>query len=266
MVVTHGKSILAWGLLQAGHLRLLSVFYGIHLPLRISVKDIGHNDARIARQVPVGCITFPVQVGVGPEERHLFLFVPVGALVVAVFHLVALHFVDIVAIGHAVYVDVRLPDVAAGCRVAVLQYVLAVYLDLIVHGKVRMAAEKFVALERFEQIHDAGDAGRGVMTVADGVRIAFLGAVAESKRDVVREHHQLALGNQTQVALQPGQLLIREFSGLPIGLPTVVDHVVETHIVHVAAVKRIVGGSPGLLPLLFEECLAVLVVVADDGE
>ena len=33
VVVTHGKSILAWGLLQAGHLRLLSVFYGIHLPL-----------------------------------------------------------------------------------------------------------------------------------------------------------------------------------------------------------------------------------------
>ena len=53
---------------------------------------------------------------------------------------------------------------------------------------------------------------------------------------------------------------------MPIDAAAIEVAVVEAHIVLVATVKRVVGGTPGLFPFALVEVFSVLIVVADDRE
>ena len=60
--------------------------------------------------------------------------------------------VDIIAVGCAADVDVRLPDVATGGSMTVFHDVVALERDLVVYGKMGVSAEQLVAaLEAAQQ-------------------------------------------------------------------------------------------------------------------
>ena len=147
-----------------------------------------------------------------------------------------------------------------------LEHLTAVEFYLVVDSKVGVSAEELVALELVKHQEYLLQTVGGVVALAHIIGIGLEGTVAEGEGDVVAQHHHLVLGHQAEVALEPGHLLVGELAGLVVGTASVVDDIVDAHIVHVAAVEGVVGGSPCLFPLALEESLAVLVVVADDRE
>ena len=151
-MIAHGKGVLVGGLLQAGHLRALASLYCVDFPLGVGVEHVGHQHALVLLQVPVGGIALAVEVGIGTEERHLLVLVPVGTLVVAVGNGRATHGVHVVAVGHAVDVEVRLPDVATGCGVTALVDGLAAKANLVVHSKVGVTTEETVIGKLGQQV------------------------------------------------------------------------------------------------------------------
>ena len=100
------------------------------------------------------------------------------------------------------------------------------------------------------------------MAVADGGSAAER-PIAEGKGYVVVQNDHLALVGQLQVAGQPVHLGIGKLARLIVRGSAVELDVIETHIVHIATVKGVVGGAPGLFPLGLVDGVAVLVVVAN---
>ena len=94
----------------------------------------------------------------------------------------------------------------------------------------------------------------------------LVGRCAEGEWNVVVEHHLLVARCEGEVAAQPLHLPVGELARRPVGFALCKLHVVEAHIVFIATVERIVGGSPALFPFPAVEGVAVLVVVAYDGE
>ena len=151
MVIAHGKGILPQSA-EPFHRMLHTILDGVDLPPRVGVEDVGHDHAFVARQAPVGGIRLTVEVRVGAEECHLRHAVPQSAFIIIGVDRRTLEAIDIVSVGRAADVDVRLPDVSAGCRMAVLQQMTTVVVHLMVQCEVGVTAEELVStFERAEQ-------------------------------------------------------------------------------------------------------------------
>ncbi len=83
---------------------------------------------------------------------------------------------------------------------------------------------------------------------------------------MIAEDNFFVLRCQGEVLFQPLHLSFVQLSRRVIRLALGEETVVDAHIVLIATVEGIVGRSEALLPLVLIECLAILVVVADDGE
>ena len=269
VVVAGGEGILPLGV-DAAHGVFRAVLFGIDTPAGIGIEHVGHYHAALTRQLPVGGIRLAVEVGVGAEERHLLPCVPEGSFVVGARQARALEGVNVVSVGGAADVDVRLPDVSACGGVAMLQHMMALEADFVVVGKVGMPAEQLVAAaELAEHGEQLREARRSVMAFLLGAlqRMgAGRGVGAEGEGDVVAEDYLLVFRCQLQVLSQPFHLLVDEFSGRMVSALVEELHVVKAYVVLVAAVEGVVRRSPVLLPFGKVFRPSVLVVVANHGE
>ena len=167
-------------------------------------------------------------------------------------------------------VDVRLPDVATRCSMTMLHHILALVVDFVVAGKMSMSAEEFVSsLKLLQQREQERETGRGIMSFLIGIgqrlRLAER-RIAEGKRNMIAEHHLLILGCKGQILLQPFHLALAQFSRRIIRHAAMEEAVVDADIMHIATVEGKIGRTEILLPFPAVERLAILVVIADDGE
>lgn len=141
---------------------------------------------------------------------------------------------------------------------------------LVVDGKMGVSAEKLIApFERRDSFQHTSQHRRSIMAqlrlqVQRGG--SFPRPVAEGQRNVIAKDHFLVVVGKLQVLLQPMELVCRELSRLPIGLPPIEMHIVEADIMDIAPVETIVGWSEALFPLAAIEVAPILVMIADDGE
>ncbi len=152
VMVAYCKGILTGSLLQTGHLCLHAIFYCVYLPLGIGIEYVGHYNALTGSERPVGSIALAVEVGIGTEHAHLFIFIPVSTLVVTVGNGGTAHGVHIISIGHAVDINVRLPYITAGGSMTAFVHLLAIEGYLVIHSKVGMAAEEAIVSKLTQQV------------------------------------------------------------------------------------------------------------------
>ena len=123
----------------------LAILYGYHTPVTGGIEDIGYQDISVGCQLPVFGIFLTVEIGLGTEDGHLLALIPKGSLVIAVADTGTHKTIDIISVRGAADVDVRLPDIATGSSMTMLHHILALIIDLVVAGKMSMAAEEFIA-------------------------------------------------------------------------------------------------------------------------
>ena len=107
------------------------------------IEDIGYQNISVVCQLPILGIFLAVEIGLGTEDGHLLALVPESSLVIAVADTGTHKTIDIISVRRTADVDVRLPDVATRCSMTMLHHILALIIDLVVAGKMSMAAEEF---------------------------------------------------------------------------------------------------------------------------
>ena len=90
--------------------------------------------------------------------------------------------------------------------------------------------------------------------------------IAEGERDMIAEYHLHILWREGQILLQPFYLAFTQFARRIIGHSTMEKAVVDTDVMHIATIEGKIGRTEILFPFAAVECLAILVVIADDGE
>ena len=90
--------------------------------------------------------------------------------------------------------------------------------------------------------------------------------ITEGERDMIAEHHLHILRRKGEILLQPLHLALTQFSRRIIGHAAMEEAVVDADIMHIATVEGKIGRTEILFPFPAVERLAILVVIADDGE
>ena len=110
-----------------------------------SIEDIGYQDIPVVCQLPIPRVFLAVEIGLRTEQGHLLALIPEGSLVIAVADAGTHKTVYIISIWSSADVDVRLPYIATGGSMTMLHHILALIIDLVVAGKMSMAAEEFIS-------------------------------------------------------------------------------------------------------------------------
>ena len=221
----------------------------------------------MARKVPVVGIALAIKVGIYFEKRHLLVRFPKGALVVAVGYAMFAKRINIIAIRRATQVDIRLPYIATCRCMTVLNKMLAIEVGFMINGKMGMAAKQFITPKSVQQTQQFAQSARRIMPLFSSKghwACLFRGRTTKGERHMITQHHPFILGCESKVLAQPSHLAISEFAGRIVRLLVRKLHIVQTHIMLVATVERIVGGAPVLLPLTAKEGVAILVMIAND--
>ena len=90
--------------------------------------------------------------------------------------------------------------------------------------------------------------------------------IAEGERDMIAEHHLHILWREGEILLQPAHLAFTQFARRIIRHAAVEEAVVDADIMHIATVEGKISRTEILFPFAAVERLAILVVIADDGE
>ena len=144
MMIACGKGILPLSA-EAPHQIFLAILYGYNTPMTGSIEDIGYQDIPVVCQLPIPRVFLAVEIGLRTELGHLIALIPESSLVIAVADAGTHKTVYIISIWSSADVDIRLPDVATGSSMTMLHHILALIIDLVVAGKMSMAAEEFIS-------------------------------------------------------------------------------------------------------------------------
>ena len=144
MMIASCKGILTLAA-DAAHQIFLAILYGYHTPMTGGIEDIGYQNISVVCQLPILGIFLAVEICLRTEQGHLLALIPESSLVIAVADTGTHKTIDIISVRGAADVDVRLPDIATGCGMAMLHHILALVVDLMVAGKMSMAAEEFIS-------------------------------------------------------------------------------------------------------------------------
>ena len=90
--------------------------------------------------------------------------------------------------------------------------------------------------------------------------------ITKGKRNMITEYHLHILWREGEILLQPAHLPFTQFARRIIGHSTMEKAVVDTDVMHIATIEGKIGRTEILFPFAAVECLAILVVIADDGE
>jgi len=144
MMIAGGKGILPLSA-EAPHQIFFAILYGYNTPMTGSIEDIGYQNVPVVCQLPVPGVFLAVEIGLFTEQGHLLALIPKSSLVIAVADAGTHKTIDIISVRGAADVDVRLPYIATGGSMTMLHHILALIIDLVVAGKMSMAAEEFVS-------------------------------------------------------------------------------------------------------------------------
>ena len=144
MMIACGKGILPL-FAEAAHQIFLAILYGYNTPMTGSIEDIGYQDIPVVCQLPIPRVFLAVEIGLRTEQGHLLALIPEGSLVIAVADAGTHKTVYIISIWSSADVDIRLPYIATGGSMTMLHHILALIIDLVVAGKMSMAAEEFIS-------------------------------------------------------------------------------------------------------------------------
>ena len=151
MMIACGKGILPLSA-EAPHQIFFAILYGYHTPVAGGIEDIGYQDIPVVCQLPIPRVFLAVEIGLRTEQGHLLALIPESSFVIAVADAGTHKTIDIISVRGAADVDIRLPYIATGGSMTMLHHILALIIDLVVAGKMSMAAEEFVtALKLFQQ-------------------------------------------------------------------------------------------------------------------
>ena len=211
MMIACGKGILTLSA-EAPHQIFLAILYGYNTPMTGSIEDIGYQDIPVVCQLPIPRVFLAVEIGLRTEQGHLLALIPEGSLVIAVADAGTHKTVYIISVRGAADVDVRLPDIATSSSMTMLHHILALIIDLVVAGKMSMAAEEFVtALKLFQQRKQERETGRRIMPLLIGIGQRLCLAerrITKGKRNMITEYHLHILWREGEILLQPLHLAL----------------------------------------------------------
>ncbi len=151
-----------------------------------------------------------------------------------------------------------------------LHHILSLIVDFVVAGKMSMSAEEFVAaLKLFQQRKQERETGRRIMSLLMGIGQRLRPSerrIPVRKRSMISEYHNHIFWREAEIPLQPAHLPFTQFARRIIGHAAMEEAVVDADIMHIATVEGKIGRTEILLPFPAVERLAILVVIADDGE